>query len=506
MTKECERWVELSDRASLDEEISVLERVFLEQHSGECRACGAEARVWRDLGACLDDHGAEGREAVTALDSGSPARDGSRRGRRVLAISGLSPVVAAAAAFYLLGPPGPLDERKSAQIAQPLPDSLPAFAQLLLVSGEVSLEGSNPSAGASLEEADGIVTKQGRACLAHGAGTRTCLESGSSARILEARAGAQRLELSHGTLYCRQSSGPGSARFEVKTRWGTIVGIGAEFITSYVADGAVSIALVAGELKLRQVNGVESAFSAPKSLIVGAGGMAKHSTSVTPLSVGSAHLMALWDQVSLTPIFIDTDPEGAQVTIDGVGSGSTPLSMMLDRGTHELAIFHEGYRPEQRTLDVKGAERVSETIALRSVAVEEEPKALPVEGPSELLMRAQTRRKQGQFGEAARLYQTIISRYPASNEAAATRLSLGELQLSQLGAPAPALDSFREYLKSGGPLRQEASYGEIRALRALGREEEARTLAKKFMASYPQSGQAVSLGRWLGSSEKSPSK
>jgi tetratricopeptide (TPR) repeat protein len=122
------------------------------------------------------------------------------------------------------------------------------------------------------------------------------------------------------------------------------------------------------------------------------------------------------------------------------------------------------------------------------------------------LARAQTSRKQGQYLEAARNYQMILSRFPSSSEAAATRLSLGDLQLSQLGAPEAALNSFRQYLTAGGALRQEASYGEIRALRALGRSEEARSLARKFSASYPQSGQAVSLRRWLESPEDSRAK
>ena len=68
-----------------------------------------------------------------------------------------------------------------------------------------------------------------------------------------------------------------------------------------------------------------------------------------------------------------------------------------------------------------------------------------------------------------------------------------QLQLSQLGNAAGAVRSFDAYLRIGGPLSQEASYGRIRALRQLGRWSDARAASDAFIAAYPKSVQAAAL-------------
>jgi tetratricopeptide (TPR) repeat protein len=284
------------------------------------------------------------------------------------------------------------------------------------------------------------------------------------------------------------------------------VGIGAEFRLAYELDETVSVALWSGQLSVRDRSGAEREFSGSSALRLSQSGISKLPDEPVARQAETQDLAQHWAQASLTPVFLSSEPEGAILTIDGVESGRTPLSMMLSRGAHRVEFALSEFEPELRTLEVKGAERITETFALRRVELPEEGKVSAPLGPAALLARAQTSRKQGQYLEAARNYQMILSRFPSSSEAAATRLSLGDLQLSQLGAPEAALNSFRQYLTAGGALRQEASYGEIRALRALGRSEEARSLARKFSASYPQSGQAVSLRRWLESPEDSRAK
>jgi hypothetical protein len=48
-------------------------------------------------------------------------------------------------------------------------------------------------------------------------------------------------------------------------------------------------------------------------------------------------------------------------------------------------------------------------------------------------------------------------------------------------------------LVRGGPLAEEASFGRIRALRALGREDDVRAAVSAFLATYPDSALAPSL-------------
>lgn len=511
MTNDCKRWAELSDRWALEQDLSEAEGSFLKLHCASCVACSAEQRVWEGLGVCLVEHAAVQLEAGQESRSSLFEREGARHGRPALLMwtAGLTSALAAASLllFWIFTSGA---EPTSHRAVQGRVENPRSFAQVLLVSGDVILEGSKPSAGASLGEADTIVTGAGRACLTHGAGTTTCLEHQSKGRILEARAGAQRMELSAGTLFLWQSPGAASLPFEVKTRWGTIVGAGAEFITGYASDDSLFVTLLKGELRVRHSSGSESVYSGPGDVSLNAAGVSRATTQRITADLLPRRLMDHWSQPSLTPISLDSEPAGAVVMIDGAATGNTPLSMMVARGTYELEISSQGFTSQRRTLEVKGAEQVTEMFALKSLDREEArtssvPPAKELSA-AQLLTRAQTYREQGRFGEAARAYQTILTRHAASSEAAATLLSLGELQLSQLGAPAAALGSFRKYLKSGGVLRQEASYGEIRALRALGREEEARSLARKFSSKYPDSGQAVSLLRWLESSERPPSR
>jgi hypothetical protein len=70
---------------------------------------------------------------------------------------------------------------------------------------------------------------------------------------------------------------------------------------------------------------------------------------------------------------------------------------------------------------------------------------------------------------------------------------LGDIQLANLGDASGALRSFDAYLARGGELTQEAKYGRIRALRALGRSAEERKAIEEFVAAYPRSVQASTL-------------
>jgi len=165
--------------------------------------------------------------------------------------------------------------------------------------------------------------------------------------------------------------------------------------------------------------------------------------------------------------------------------------MMVTPGEHQLEVSLDGYMKVERTFAVEGTERIAQTFVLAP------EQASPHEGRRALLQRAQALRSKGEYARASTAYEQLIRSYPGSGEGRAALVSLGELSLSQLGAPQKALSSFERYLSGGGPLSQEASYGQIRALRALGREGEARSLGREFVARYPDSAQAVSLRQWL---------
>jgi hypothetical protein len=55
------------------------------------------------------------------------------------------------------------------------------------------------------------------------------------------------------------------------------------------------------------------------------------------------------------------------------------------------------------------------------------------------------------------------------------------------------LASFDRYLAQGGPLEEEASFGRIRALRALGRSSEELVAIEAFLRRFPASPLASAL-------------
>jgi hypothetical protein len=110
--------------------------------------------------------------------------------------------------------------------------------------------------------------------------------------------------------------------------------------------------------------------------------------------------------------------------------------------------------------------------------------------PAALLDGARQARARGDIGEAVRLYEELQRRYPASAEARAALVALGQVHPS----PAAALRAFDTYLDTGGgALAHEALYGRIRALRALGRQAEAAREGEVFLRRFPTSPYATTL-------------
>lgn len=141
-------------------------------------------------------------------------------------------------------------------------------------------------------------------------------------------------------------------------------------------------------------------------------------------------------------------------------------------------------------------------LALLTSAGEREPDAVPPSSslprslprgkeaaPQDRLEYARSLRASGDFRGASDVYRKIHADSPHSPSGRAALVSLGELQLTLHDAQA-ALTSFDAYLAGGGALAQEASYGRVRALRALNRGADERRAIERFLANYPQAPQS----------------
>ena len=113
-------------------------------------------------------------------------------------------------------------------------------------------------------------------------------------------------------------------------------------------------------------------------------------------------------------------------------------------------------------------------------------KPAPSTDPGTLLARARTLRGQGDAKGGARTYAQLLRDHPRSPEANVARVSLGQLRLES-GRPKAALSLFEKYLRRGGSLSEEALWGKIRALNALGRKAQLRRAVEELERKYPRS-------------------
>lgn len=110
----------------------------------------------------------------------------------------------------------------------------------------------------------------------------------------------------------------------------------------------------------------------------------------------------------------------------------------------------------------------------------------PASDPAALLVQARVRLGEGDELGAAKTYSALLDAHPSSAEAQAARVSLGQLRLAS-GRHKAALALFDRYLQRGGPLTEEALWGKIQALSALGREAELAAAVDRLVHELPRS-------------------
>jgi len=110
------------------------------------------------------------------------------------------------------------------------------------------------------------------------------------------------------------------------------------------------------------------------------------------------------------------------------------------------------------------------------------------DGVSSLFAKANSARRQNQVAAAIALYGEVERRFPSSDEARVSRLSLGRL-LVERGIPAEGLSQLDDYLADSpdGSLAPEALFGKARALQALGRREDERGVWQHLLSRFPDS-------------------
>jgi TolA-binding protein len=308
-----------------------------------------------------------------------------------------------------------------------------ATASAFQVESGVAREGAHSMSQGAAVAANSVVSLTAGTCLRAEAGVRLCSAKGAKLK-LPARGAAWDVLLTAGGITAEVE--PIRAGFTIGTRHGTASVVGTKFQVEL--DAALTFTTVFvehGRVRVQRIAGEEAALSAGEQAVL---------SDRFPLSLGSREPTPA-PQAAVAPADQAPPPEAAT--------------------KHEV--------PEARAAAPKD------------------------KTASALLEEARQQRGNRHYAQAAQLYRKLVQQHPESVEARAALVSLGQLELGQLGQPEAALRSFQAYLAHPGQLRQEAEHGVIQALQRLGRKAEERRAIEAFLARYPKSTQAGPLGERL---------
>ena len=544
MSESCSRWARLGDEEAIGESLSSSDAAFLKQHPRECASCRAETAVWTGLGTLIDErHDERPSEAPRKAPDPTkgpvdpPARvaAGSRDRWRVRRWATMTGALAIAAAFLVLlsrarsrdephaSSPGPADSSVP-QGPSPAPSSPPTFAVHLALSsgGPVEIDGRPATVGQELVRGSVLFARSGTACVLVEPGVRACAEKGSMVRVEDTGA-HRRLELVRGRIVAELDPQPTGASFGVSTREGSAVAIGTAFSVEVPeGDTPVVARVLHGTIVVRSRSGAEQRVGAHQGTSMRADAPKpvpdvdeeRDRALASPLSSFSSG-------ASAEPVRLVTTTLGAKLFVDDRAAGTSPVTLLLAPGDHAIALraddgdHRETVRVVASPTSARGA--LPRTIELTAPLHARPPSlalahslAIPTSNPptptlaptaaelpsksaSELLAAARERRVRGDLEGSVAAYRELFAKHGSSAEAHGALVPFGEIQLGRLGDASGALGSFDRYLARGGPVAEEAAYGRLRALRALGRSAEERAGIEAFVHAYPDSSATQSL-------------
>jgi TolA-binding protein len=179
----------------------------------------------------------------------------------------------------------------------------------------------------------------------------------------------------------------------------------------------------------------------------------------------------------------------------------TPRSLpaQAQPATHEQTELGASVTPRAPRTEAQGRgspARRTHAAPLAQVRSHADTPEASVESAYSLFLSANNERRHNRIAAAISLYNELEQRYPESEEARVSRVSLGRLLLAR-GMPAEGLSQLNDYLTTSkeGMLAPEALFGKGLALETLGRRDEERTVWNRLLAKFPDSVYAAQARR-----------
>jgi TolA-binding protein len=186
------------------------------------------------------------------------------------------------------------------------------------------------------------------------------------------------------------------------------------------------------------------------------------------------------------------------------GEETPAVAALVEPPAPELPLAAAPLPPEPRATTTHvvappAQELVTANVVRATVAPAPAPE--PPVGAAGLFDHANVARHTGDRTGAIQGYRALLAQYPTSAEAHQALAALGKMLLDG-GDSGAAVRCFDDYLRTGGPLRQDVMADRALALQRLGRPGDEAAAWSALLASYPASVHAERARRRLAELEK----
>ncbi|MBI5501068.1 MAG: FecR domain-containing protein [Deltaproteobacteria bacterium] len=398
----------------------------------------------------------------------------------------------------------------------------PAGAELFAVAGRATVAGGAAFGGRAIAVGERVAVDHGRAGLRLCGAVELFLDAATTVRLVEQRTGRCEVYLESGRVVADARGLAGGARLIVSSAVASVQVVGTIF----------AVEVFAAEVQVRVLEGVVEVVIPPQPSrrLVAGQSMSLPGGGPTPLDAAEAERdrrLAGWfpageapaappgatvragpaAAVATTSVRVTTDgcepaapaARKAAARVGGAGEGAASATVS---GDSSPARIGEPGGPPAGEPDARVTRPQDAPGARSPVPVESSGDAIvpPPSSPAApavpatptaagLLDVARRLRTDGDWAGTAAAYEGLLARFPDSAEARVALVPLGQLRLERLGDAVGALAAFDSYLAhpSATALREEASWGRIQALQALGRLADETEALQGFLAAYPAS-------------------
>ena len=241
MSLDCQRWVELTDREAVGEDLLTEERAFQHAHAATCADCAQEAAIWRALKAPAVELAPAGEaERLVGLAAAQRSRAPSIGLRQQWKAAAVAGGVMACAAALVLWWSGSL-ERASGEGGHLLAKAGATLgARLRRIPSAQGASRPQPVESASQAHCSEVIP-----------GAMVCLASGTviAARQLD---GPDRvLEVARGRAVVSLAPQPPGTSFSLSSASGKVTAVGTIFSVEVGADGSTIARVVEGHVRVR---------------------------------------------------------------------------------------------------------------------------------------------------------------------------------------------------------------------------------------------------------------